>query len=74
MADSQSSGQDFGAYLEANLASLRTEFHVGDKIEGVVTATGRTSVFVDIRARSDGIIERSELTDDDGNLTVEVGD
>ena len=74
MADTESTEKDFAACLEANLARLQTEFEVGDRVAGVVTAIDRITVFVDVNARSDGIIDRSEFLDDEGQLSVEVGD
>ena len=74
MTETQNAGDDFGAILDAHLAGLRTDFVVGDKIEGKVAAIDRNSVFVDLGAKSEGIIERTELLDADGNVTVSVGD
>jgi small subunit ribosomal protein S1 len=74
MAKNEKSTSDFGSYLEANLSSLRTDFQVGDRVEGTITQIGRHTVFVDINARSDGILDREELLDDNDELTVSVGD
>ena len=74
MGNNVNTDSDFGAYLEANLQQLKTDFKVGDRVEGTVTQIGRQSVFVDINARSDGIVDREELLDDEGELTVAVGD
>ena len=74
MAENSGDTGDFGAFLDAHLAGLRTEFEPGEKLTGVVTGVDRSSVFVDIHAKSEGILDRSELLDKEGNLTVEVGD
>ncbi len=74
MVDQHPQEDDFGAYLEAHLADLRTEFDVGDRVGGVVTAIDRNSVFLDVGARSDGILDRAEMLDADGQLTVALGD
>ncbi len=66
--------EDFGAFLEQHMASLRTEFEVGDKIAGKVAAIDKNSIFVNIGARTEGILDRHEFTDEDGELKIAVGD
>ncbi len=74
MSQDNSKTSDFGALFEAHLARVHTEFRVGDRVKGTVTAVDRNSVFVDIGSRSDALIERSELVDAQGQLTVKPGD
>jgi small subunit ribosomal protein S1 len=52
----------------------RKEPSVGDEVRGRVISIGRDAAFVDIGARSDGVIELSQLRDRDGTLTVKEGD
>jgi small subunit ribosomal protein S1 len=47
---------------------------VGDKISGKVIAVGRDAVFVDTGTKIDGVVEREELLDEDGQLPCGVGD
>ncbi len=56
------------------LDALNVEFEIGSKVSGRVIAIDAKSVFVDINAKSEGIINREEVLDKDGNITVEVGD
>ena len=63
MGEEPHENEDFGALLEAHLKNVRTELTVGDKVEGRVTAVDRKGVYLDIVARSDGIIDRAELLD-----------
>lgn len=65
---------DFGALFEQHLSGLRTSFNVGDRITGTVTSVGRSTVFVDIGARSDGILDITEFLDEQGVPTVHAGD
>jgi small subunit ribosomal protein S1 len=51
----------------------RTSTRVGAKIDVVVTQIGKTDVFVSLGAKQEGFIERANLIDKDGKLTVEVG-
>ncbi|OGV78540.1 MAG: hypothetical protein A3K19_17930 [Lentisphaerae bacterium RIFOXYB12_FULL_65_16] len=74
MPVTQSGDGDFGALLKASFGRLKTEVRAGDKVRGVVSALGRQSVFVDYGGRGDGVIDRNELLDGDGELKVKVGD
>lgn len=46
----------------------------GQSVKGTVVQIGKDAVFVDVGTRSEGQIDRWELQDRDGNLTVSVGD
>jgi small subunit ribosomal protein S1 len=74
MADNGNQAAGFGAMLDSGMGALRQNFEVGEQVTGIVTMVDRHSVFVDINARSEGIIDRSELLDDDGNVKVKEGD
>ncbi|MCK5804954.1 MAG: mannose-6-phosphate isomerase, class I [Lentisphaeria bacterium] len=70
----EAGGSDFGALFEKGLSALKTDFNVGDRIEGVVTSVGKNTVFVDVGGRADGVIDTSEFLDEEGNVAVAVGD
>jgi small subunit ribosomal protein S1 len=46
----------------------------GDLVKGKIISIGRDSAFVDIGAKSEGVIELVELRDAEGKLTVAIGD
>ncbi len=81
-APDNSSGEDDFAKLLAEYEGPETgrskkkrkEPAVGDEVKGRVISIGRDAAFVDIGAKSDGVIELSQLRDADGKLTVEEGD
>lgn len=50
------------------------DLNVGDKVAGQVIQVGETTVFVDTGTKLDGIAEKEELLDDEGNCTVKEGD
>jgi small subunit ribosomal protein S1 len=52
----------------------RKEPTVGDEVRGRIISIGRDSAFVDLGAKSDGVIELSQLRDADGKLIVKEGD
>lgn len=54
-------------------ATLKT-FQVGEPVEAYIVQISDDTVFIDVGAKSEGFIEKAELTDKDGNLTVKEGD
>ncbi len=50
------------------------DLNVGDKVSGKVIQVGETTVFVDTGTKLDGVVEKEELLDEDGNCTVADGD
>ena len=52
----------------------RKEPAVGDEVSGRIISIGRDAAFVDIGAKSDGVIELAQLRGSDGALTVKEGD
>ncbi|HPI91649.1 MAG TPA: 30S ribosomal protein S1 [Deltaproteobacteria bacterium] len=60
--------------LDAYDREQHPSIQVGDRIKGKIISIGRDHIFVDTGHKLDGVIERSELADDEGNLTFEVGD
>ncbi|MBI9080194.1 MAG: 30S ribosomal protein S1 [Pseudodesulfovibrio sp.] len=67
---------------EASFADLFEQYsegggdnlNIGDKVSGTVIQVGESTVFVDTGTKLDGIVEKAELLDDDGNCTVTDGD
>ena len=62
------------AKFNERIDNLNIKFTPGDKVSGEIIAIDRRSVFVDINAKSEGIINREEFLDKEGNLTVSEGD
>jgi small subunit ribosomal protein S1 len=48
--------------------------NVGQKVSGKVVSIGDEQVFVDLGAKSEGMIEAAQLRNAEGQLTVKVGD
>jgi small subunit ribosomal protein S1 len=51
-----------------------SSFKPGQTIETEVVSISKDSVFLQLSGKSEGIIDRDELTDEKGNLSVKVGD
>ena len=45
-------------------------FNIGDSFETTVVAVTDTTVFVDLSAKSEGVIDVAEFKDADGNVSV----
>ena len=63
--------EDFAALFAASLAPA--VFETGQMVQGVVVLISRDVVFVDVGGKGEATMDRAELQDDDGQLTVEVG-
>lgn len=50
------------------------QLHPGDAIEAQIIAVTGDCIFLDLNAKSEGILDRAELNDADGNCTVKEGD
>jgi small subunit ribosomal protein S1 len=66
--------ENFADLFEAYSAGMNENIQVGDRIRGRIISIGTSSVFVDTGTKVDGVVERSELLDDDGRLPLAVGD
>jgi small subunit ribosomal protein S1 len=64
--------EDFATMFEASAGSKRIER--GQTVEGTIVAIGPEVALVDVGAKSEAVIDVSELKDDDGGLEVAVGD
>lgn len=64
----------FKEQMAGKAGNIKIEFETGSKVSGTVIAIDKKSVFLDINSKSEGIINREELVDKEGNLTVNIGD
>lgn len=49
-------------------------FEVGQAIESTVVAVTDSTVFIDLNAKSEGVVDCAEFTDESGNVSVKEGD
>jgi len=71
--------QDFGALLaeferEQGRTGAEKGPAIGEKVSGEIISLGPSAAFVDLGGKTEGMVHREELTDEEGELTVEVGD
>ena len=69
--------QDFEALLDQNESKSPPDersFSTGDQVTGEIVAVGERHIFVDLGSKSEGIVNRSEFEDEEGNIDVETGE
>ncbi|MBC2711894.1 MAG: 30S ribosomal protein S1 [Desulfosarcina sp.] len=67
-------GESFAELFESYSAGMNENIQVGDRIRGRIISIGTNSVFVDTGTKVDGVVEKSELLDEDGQLPLVEGD
>ncbi len=66
---------DFAAMLNAGSASnYRRGFDPGEKVDAYVISTKGNFLILDVKAKNEGIVPISEITQDDGSMSVNPGD
>ncbi len=53
---------------------MKNQFEPGQAVETTIVQISGDTVFIDLGLKSEGFIDKAELTDDKGNLTVKEGD
>jgi len=66
--------ENFADLLESFDTQAGADVSVGDKIRGEIIAIGQDAVFVNTGTKSDGIVEKDELLDENGQFPHKVGD
>jgi len=79
MASTENDTEDFATLLaeydqKRGTNPKKREPREGDVVKGKIVSIGREAAFVDIGAKSDGMIDLIELRGEDGALTVNIGD
>ena len=70
----QEETEDFASLFEQHSASSRVRLQPGQKVTGTVIDISGDSVFVDVGIKVDGIMERKDILNAEGEETVKVGD
>ena len=53
---------------------MKNRFDIGDAFETTVVAVTNDTVFIDLSAKSEGLVDKADFTDADGNCSVKEGD
>jgi small subunit ribosomal protein S1 len=63
----------FAEMLEQSMVG-KTQLEPGQKISATVLQIGKDWIFLDVGQKGEGVLDAKELLDDEGNLTISVGD
>lgn len=66
--------ESFAELFEQYSSSASQDIRQGDRIEGKIISVGSTSVYVDTGTKSDGVVEKNDLLDENGEFRYNVGD
>ncbi len=64
----------FAELFESYDSKMGHDLSQGDMINGEIISVGKTSVYVDTGTKSDGVVAKAELLDEDGEFPFNVGD
>jgi len=73
MSDNNHAAESF-ADLFNDAGVARKQLSPGQKIQALVVGIAQDSVFLDIGEKSEGFVDRKELEDGEGNISVKPGD
>ena len=68
----QNTNSHLNGFEKSQIKNIRTSFEPGEEVEGTVTAIERDSIFLDVNAKGEGIIDRKEV-EKNGKLSFSVG-
>jgi small subunit ribosomal protein S1 len=66
--------KSFASLLDSYSPINGKELQVGDKVQGKIISIGKDTVFVDTNTKIDGVADKQELVDENGQLQYEEGD
>ena len=68
--------EDFASMFAAQEAGQKRgkRPRAGDLVKGKIVSIGKEAVFVDIGGKAEGLLDRAQVTNGEGKLTVAVGD
>ncbi len=73
MSDDFSNHESFADLFKDN-GPPKKQLSPGQKIKAVVVDVSQDSIFLDVGGKSEGFVDRKELEDETGDVTVETGD
>ena len=64
--------KSFASLLDSYSPINGKELQVGDKVQGKIISIGKDTVFVDTNTKVDGVADKQELVDENGQLQYET--
>ena len=72
--EEENGGESFADMLDAYTSGMNEDIQVGDQINGKIISIGRDTVYLDTGTKIDGVVEKAELMDENGEVPHQVGD
>ncbi len=72
--DQNTDEMSFEQMLDAYDSKTSRDFKPGDMVEGQIISIGENSVYIDTGTKSDGVVEKIQLLDDNGEFLYSLGD
>jgi len=66
--------ESFADLLDSYSAGMSENIRVGDRVRGEIIFIGSDAVFVDTGSKTDGVVEKAELLNENGELPYKKGD
>uniref|UniRef100_A0A7C3I663 S1 RNA-binding domain-containing protein n=1 Tax=Gracilinema caldarium TaxID=215591 RepID=A0A7C3I663_9SPIR len=66
-------GNSFADYMNST-SKNRTQFQPGQMVESRIVSISNDTIFLELNGKSEGILDRAELVDKNGELTLKEGD
>lgn len=73
LSNTDTSTSDFASFIESTLTRIE-RLQPGQMVETQIVSISKDSIFLQLSGKSEGVLERAELADQDGNLSVKEGD
>lgn len=64
----------FAELFESYDTKIGHELTQGDKVEGKIISIGSNNIYIDTGTKSDGVVGKAELLDENGEVSYKVGD
>lgn len=71
--DNDTTAGDFASLFESTLTKME-RLQPGQMVETQIVSISKDSIFLQLSGKSEGVLERAELADQDGKLSVKEGD
>jgi small subunit ribosomal protein S1 len=72
--DQNEPSEDFAQLLDSYREGMNEDIQVGDRIKGEIIAISKDTVFINTGTKMDGVVEKTELLDTNGEFPHKKGD
>jgi small subunit ribosomal protein S1 len=66
--------KSFASLINSYSPDTGRDLQVGDKVQGKIISIGKDAVFVDAHSKIDGVVDKAELLDENGQILYQEGD